>query len=165
MVVCPPRHQLVVLLQQGPGHSLRVTQHLKQIPNVVTSHVHCRLYIVLAVEAQLGYLYGRGGGIKIEEWKLKISIYPVFTLLRNYVFATNSNYLIPISLKPDAVNFWYYKLKVFDLVDIGLHEKTQFLFILTILELWFSEPCNPWKLLNDLCYKIQKHIRWDVIMT
>ena len=36
VVVRPPRHQLVVLLKQGPGHSLRVTQHLKQIPKVIS---------------------------------------------------------------------------------------------------------------------------------
>ena len=33
---------------------------------------------------------------------------------RNRVFATNSDFLIPISLKSDDVNLWYFKLSLFD---------------------------------------------------
>ena len=36
---------------------------------------------------------------------------------RNSVFATNSNFLIPISLQPDVVNLWYFKLCMFDLTE------------------------------------------------
>ena len=32
---------------------------------------------------------------------------------RNWVFATNSNLLIPIYLQPDGANFWYFKLRLF----------------------------------------------------
>ena len=31
----------------------------------------------------------------------------------NWVFATNSNFLIPISLQPDGVGLWYFKLTLF----------------------------------------------------
>ena len=35
--------------------------------------------------------------------------------LRNWVFATNSIFVIPISLQPDDVNLWYFKLTLRDL--------------------------------------------------
>ena len=34
-----------------------------------------------------------------------------FWEIRNWVFATNSNFLIPISIEPDVVDFWYFKLR------------------------------------------------------
>ena len=34
---------------------------------------------------------------------------------RNWVFATNSNMLIPMSLQPDGVCLWYFKLRILDL--------------------------------------------------
>ena len=37
---------------------------------------------------------------------------------RNRVFATNSNFKIPISLLPDNVNPWYFKLRLFDLTEL-----------------------------------------------
>ncbi len=36
---------------------------------------------------------------------------------RNWVFATNSHFLTPISLQPDDVNLWYFKLKLFDFTE------------------------------------------------
>ena len=36
---------------------------------------------------------------------------------RNSVFDTNSNFLIPISIQPNGVNLWYFKLRLFDLTD------------------------------------------------
>jgi len=33
---------------------------------------------------------------------------------RNWVFSTNSNFLIPISLQPEGENLWYFK---FDLTE------------------------------------------------
>ena len=36
---------------------------------------------------------------------------------RNWVFATNSNFLIPISRQPDGGNPWYFKLRLFDLTE------------------------------------------------
>ena len=32
---------------------------------------------------------------------------------RDWVFATNSNLLIPLSLQPDGANLWYFKLRLF----------------------------------------------------
>jgi hypothetical protein len=32
---------------------------------------------------------------------------------RNWVFVTNSNLLIPISLQPEGANYWYFKLRLF----------------------------------------------------
>ena len=34
---------------------------------------------------------------------------------RNWVLATNSDFQIAISLQPDDVNFWYFKILLFDL--------------------------------------------------
>ena len=39
-------------------------------------------------------------------------------LRRDYFFATNSHFLITISLKPDGVNHWYHKLRFFDSIKI-----------------------------------------------
>ena len=39
-------------------------------------------------------------------------------LQRNWVFATNLNFLTPISLQPDGVNLWYFKLRLFDLTEL-----------------------------------------------
>ena len=36
---------------------------------------------------------------------------------RNWVFATNSEFIIPISLEPNVVNLWYFKLILFDLTE------------------------------------------------
>jgi len=30
---------------------------------------------------------------------------------RNWVFTTNEHFLTPLSLQPDGVNLWYFKLK------------------------------------------------------
>ena len=35
-------------------------------------------------------------------------------LQRNWVFTTNSNFLIPISFQPDVITLWYFKLRLFD---------------------------------------------------
>ena len=62
------------------------------------------------------------------QWK-KCRLYPVFSTKilsklneynakvcqRNWVFATKSNFLKQISLKPENVNLWYFKLRSFDL--------------------------------------------------
>ena len=36
---------------------------------------------------------------------------------RNWVFVTNSKFQISISLKPIDVNFWYFKLRLFDMTE------------------------------------------------
>ena len=38
--------------------------------------------------------------------------------LRNWVFSTNSHFLTLISLQPDSVNLWYFKLRLFDLTEL-----------------------------------------------
>ncbi len=37
---------------------------------------------------------------------------------RNWVFATKSNILKPISLQPDGVNLWHFKLRLFDITEV-----------------------------------------------
>ena len=41
-----------------------------------------------------------------------------WTVVKNWVFATNSNFLIPISLQSFGVNLWYWKLKLYNLTDL-----------------------------------------------
>ena len=41
----------------------------------------------------------------------------LFSPKRNWVFATNSKFIIPISLEPNVVNLWYFKLTLFDLTE------------------------------------------------
>ena len=43
-------------------------------------------------------------------------IYPL-TLQRNWVFVTNSEFIIPNSSEPNVVNLWYFKLILFDLTE------------------------------------------------
>ena len=37
---------------------------------------------------------------------------------RNWVFATNSHFLTPIASQPDGVTLWYFKLRIFDLIEL-----------------------------------------------
>ena len=39
-----------------------------------------------------------------------------YLIERNWVFVTNSVFVKPISLQPDDVNLWYFKLTIFDLI-------------------------------------------------
>ena len=43
----------------------------------------------------------------------KISKVTKIIMQRNWVFATNSNFLIPISMQPDVANLWYFKPLIF----------------------------------------------------
>ena len=36
---------------------------------------------------------------------------------KNWGFDTNSDLLIPISLQPNGVNFWYFKLRLFGIAE------------------------------------------------
>ena len=36
---------------------------------------------------------------------------------RNWVLDTNSIFVIPISIQPNGVNLWYFKLRLFELTD------------------------------------------------
>jgi len=38
-------------------------------------------------------------------------------LIGNWVFATNLHFLTPISLQPDGVDLWYFKLRLYDLPE------------------------------------------------
>ena len=38
-------------------------------------------------------------------------------MIKNWVFATNLNFLIPKSLHPSVVNSWYFKHRLFDLTE------------------------------------------------
>ena len=42
---------------------------------------------------------------------------PLFLIAKKFSVYTNSNFLFPISLQPDSVNLWYYKLRLFDLTE------------------------------------------------
>ena len=54
---------------------------------------------------------GLSHGVKKRTWiTLNIS--------GNWVFATNSNVQILISLQPDNVNPWYFKIRIYDLTEI-----------------------------------------------
>ena len=52
-----------------------------------------------------------------------ISQCAISSVQRNLVFATKSNFLIPISFQPGgvkSVNLWYFKLRLSDLKDFGV---------------------------------------------
>ena len=40
---------------------------------------------------------------------------------RIWVLVANSNILIPTSVQPDGINLWYFKLRLFDLIEIDLN--------------------------------------------
>ena len=59
---------------------------------------------------------------KIREEKSNLYFYKIFerkglVQQKNWVFASNSDFLIPISLQTDGVNPWYFKLRSFDLTE------------------------------------------------
>ena len=68
---------------------------------------------------------------------------------RNWVFAKNLNFLTPISLQPDGVNLWYFKLRLFELQALivwnikGLGKR-----VAKLLEL---ENLSLWQKLNSFC--------------
>ena len=55
----------------------------------------------------------------LKDWVLSTDRYIwLVQIQRNWVFATNSNFLILISLGPKkSIHFWYFKLKNFDLTE------------------------------------------------
>ena len=74
--------------------------------------------------------------------RLKIS-----TSIWNWVFATNLNFLSPISLQPNGVNLWYFKLRLFDLPELkvwnikGAGKQ--------VAKLWELENLSLWQKLNS----------------
>ena len=55
----------------------------------------------------------------LKDWVLSTDRYRwLVQIQRNWVFVTNSNFLILISLEPKkSIHFWYFKLKNFDLTE------------------------------------------------
>ena len=45
------------------------------------------------------------------------TIWTILGIIRDWVFATNSYFLIPISFQPVYVNHWYFRLILFDLTE------------------------------------------------
>ena len=86
-------------------------------------------------------------------------IFQEWTMKRNWVFATNSNFLIPISLQPDGVGLWYFKLTLFDLKEI---------IVWNIWGLWHCvamilglEKMSLWQILNsfaDILKNVTKNL-------
>ena len=65
----------------------------------------------------------------------------------DWVFGTNWNFLITISLQPDDVNLWYFKLTLFDLSEfIAWNIKGLRHWVATILKL---ENQSLWQKLNS----------------
>ncbi len=63
---------------------------------------------------------GRASGYKGANKAIQIEIisdfgFFNFELERSWVFATNSNFLIPLSVQPDSPYLWHFKLRLFDL--------------------------------------------------
>ena len=73
---------------------------------------------------------------------------------RIWVFATNSDILIPLSLQPNVVNFWHFKLLiVLDQIMIvwnikGLHN--------WIAKIWVV--MSLWQILNSFVFLAQRHL-------
>ena len=76
---------------------------------------------------------------------------------RNWVFDTNSVYVKPISLQPDDVNLWYFKLTLFDLIAfIVWNIKGLRHWVATILKL---ENQSLWQKLNSFVqWKLLKQL-------
>ena len=84
---------------------------------------------------------------------------------RNWVFATNFNFLIPIFFKPNGVNLWYFKLRLFDL--------TEFI-IWNISGLTTFDCKDIWIIKSELVAKIQLllasflgvlAVKWKILKT
>ena len=56
---------------------------------------------------------------------------------RKWVFGTNSNFLIPISLQPDGVGLRYFKLTLFDLTELVVfNHKAIYFYVLRLKDIW-----------------------------
>ena len=53
--------------------------------------------------------------MKCSLMKCRLMKCVLFILFKGVEFATNPNFLIPISLQPDGVNPYYFKIRLFDL--------------------------------------------------
>ena len=69
----------------------------------------------------------RDSPYSFKDYKLKIRVFYKIGLQRNWVYATSSNFLIPLSLQLDGVSLLYIKLRLFNLTEFivwnikGLH--------------------------------------------
>jgi len=87
--------------------------------------VHCTVYTLIYVDSRL-FSSELLAGEKISCKKkciqkpmlcnnVFLSLKKIFVFLKeNWVFATNSNFLIPIFSQPVCVNLWYIKFRIFD---------------------------------------------------
>ena len=70
----------------------------------------------------------------------------VVKVSRNWVFATNSNFLISMFLQPDGVSLWYFKLRLF---ENRIHS-LKYLRFTTLCCIFGSENMSLWQGLNSL---------------
>ena len=77
--------------------------------------------IIEGLQYGFGELYGRTKprGVRNDFFK---NFFKRPINLKNWVFATKSNVLTPISSKPDGVNQWYFKLRSFGCKDMGIRK-------------------------------------------
>ena len=87
----------------------------------------------------------------------------ILGILRSWVFATNSDFLISISLQPNAVDLRYFKLLIPEVWNIkGLHHKVAKILESDYFSLWqklnsFARFFNlfVYVLIGNCCIKIQ----------
>ena len=80
---------------------------------------------------------------------------------RNWVFATNSVFVKPISLQPDDVNLWHFKLTLFDLIAfIVWNIKGLRHWVATILKL---EHQSLWQKLNSFLKKVKNKFDLSIL--
>ena len=81
--------------------------------------IHIKQYLLLLKGMKLKYLRFEffNKTITFETKHCFIHFFPGYLSLklRNWVFATNSDFTIAISLQPDGINLWYFKLSLLDL--------------------------------------------------
>ena len=72
--------------------------------SILAPHPLCHFYLHLWID-------------HVTNWRDKRQRGNIY-FLRNWVFVTNSNFLMSISLQYDDANLWYFKLRLFDLTEL-----------------------------------------------
>ena len=118
-------HSCHIGVKQNHAHLVHCTVYtLKQNH---AHRVHCTVYTLIYIDSRLFSSELLAGEKKSVARKnlFKNQCYVTMVLLslkknlcffkrKNWVFATNSNFLIPIFSQPVCVNLWYIKFRIFD---------------------------------------------------
>ena len=90
---------MLINVKDSPGDVKNFVQNSIHRPKLSKSELNSLVFISLPIFI----------AHKIQTTFWNCQDFGICWLYRNWVFVLNLNFLIPISLQPDCVNFWYFK--------------------------------------------------------